>query len=172
MTRRKLLSPYWTSNCVLISGYTSGVTFGAALRAIRGDLTGPELAVLALGRDLPQQKYRDFANYLSKIELDKVPNVGLARLRLIATGLGFTTLSSFFAEIESRTTGHGTGRATAGGSPRGSRSVQAKTEQRDTSLESEIGHAFVNIWRRVAGEQAPTADPARPSRGKTHRKNR
>jgi transcriptional regulator with XRE-family HTH domain len=66
---------------------------------MRGERTGPEVARMALG-DVPWKKLRDFANYLSKIENDKVPNVGLRYLRLLAAGYGHSTLTSFFAQIE------------------------------------------------------------------------
>lgn len=85
---------------MLITAYTSAVTFGEALQHIRNDTRAIDVAANALGRALPDKRYRDFANYLSKIELNKVPGVGLIKLRLIATGLGFKTLSSFFAQIE------------------------------------------------------------------------
>lgn len=76
------------------------VTFGKALKTLRGRRKGPEIARLALGDDSPKRERRDFANYLSRIERDKVPNVGLPQLRLIAKGLQFQSLGPFFSALD------------------------------------------------------------------------
>lgn len=76
------------------------MSFGAALAHLRGARTGKQIAAAALGPNSTDLARRDFANYLSKIEHDKVPGVGLDRLRLIAKGLGFTVLTDFFQQIE------------------------------------------------------------------------
>lgn len=78
----------------------SGRALGRALRDIQGDLKNTVIARRALGDSATGQDIRDFANYYSRIAAGKVPNVGLQKLRLIAKGLEFLTLSSFFARIE------------------------------------------------------------------------
>jgi transcriptional regulator with XRE-family HTH domain len=78
------------------------MTFGEALQAVREakGLSGPELATAALGQRSTATKVTSWANYLSKIEHDKIPSVGLDRVRAIASGLGYARLSQFFAVIE------------------------------------------------------------------------
>lgn len=92
--------PYVASNCGLLTAYNSAVTFGKSLRRLRGAREGPELALIALGKESGRKARRDFANYLSRIERDRVPNVGLSKLRLVSTSLGFEKLSDFFADLE------------------------------------------------------------------------
>lgn len=91
-----------SSNCEPLGTILPHVTFGAALRSLRGRRKGREVAAAALGPDEAKDKdrVRDYASYLSQIEHDKIESVGLARIREIATALGFSTLSSFFSAIE------------------------------------------------------------------------
>lgn len=98
------LSPVQSRNCEQCPGYTSNVTFGRDLWRLRKQkgLKGPQIAVAALGEHSEKRKRRDLANYLSKIERDKVPNVGLPKLQLIAKGFGFPSLADFFAALEGR----------------------------------------------------------------------
>lgn len=98
-----MLSLYSASNCVLSPLIIPLVTtFGQALRELRGKRTGIEIAIRALADSSTKKQRRDFANYLSKIENDRVPNVGLGRLRLIAKGMGLQ-LDEFFVRIGSAT---------------------------------------------------------------------
>lgn len=76
------------------------MTFGVALKSVRGETRALEVAARALGPQSTPEARRDFANYLSRIERDKVPGVGLDRLRLIAKGLDLEPLSKFFTAIE------------------------------------------------------------------------
>jgi transcriptional regulator with XRE-family HTH domain len=76
------------------------MTFGQALQACEASVRGPTLAKAALGAEATATKVRDWANYLSKIEHDRVPGVGLDRIRDIAAALGYDRLSKFFAAIE------------------------------------------------------------------------
>lgn len=89
------------SNCVLAGPYTAGVdrSFGQALQQVLGGLKLTAIAQRALGERATKKRVRDFANYISRIAHDHVPNVGLDKLRLIAKGLDLS-LSSFFARIE------------------------------------------------------------------------
>ena len=85
---------------MLLGRYTLGVSFGRDLKRLRGDRTALDVAARALGDQSSEAQRRDFANHLSRIERDRVPNVGLERLRLIARGLGFRTLTEFFSALE------------------------------------------------------------------------
>ena len=76
------------------------MSFGQALKTLQGKRKAVAIGRRALGKEATGDEVRDFANYLSRITRDKVPNVGLHRLQLIALGLGLTPLSSFFARIE------------------------------------------------------------------------
>lgn len=93
----------FTSNYEGISAIIPRVDFiGAAIRLLREqrNLKQEDVALAALGDTSPQKKRRDLANYLSKIEREKVPNVGLRKLRLIARGCGYATLGEFFSALE------------------------------------------------------------------------
>lgn len=89
-----------TSAYALFADTLRAVSFGGDLRRLRGKATGLDVARAALGEQSTANARRDFANYLSKIEHDQVPNVGLAKIRLIAKGMGYKTLATFFAELE------------------------------------------------------------------------
>jgi hypothetical protein len=95
-----VLSLYTASTCLHLTAYTRPVTFGQALASIVGTRKAVQIARIALGPDLPEDDYINWANYFSRITKDKVPNVGFGRLIMIAKGLGYSTLSSFFARVE------------------------------------------------------------------------
>src|SRR3954462_5122433 len=78
-----------------------GTSLGEALAKIKGRTKNTVVARRALGADATDADVRDFANYLSRILHDKVPSVGVEKLRLIAKGLGFDALSTLLAQIES-----------------------------------------------------------------------
>lgn len=75
-------------------------SFGQALKALRGTTKALDVAATALGERSTMKARRDFRNYLSRIENDRVPNVGLETLKLVGIGLGFTKLSDFLGRIE------------------------------------------------------------------------
>lgn len=85
--------------------------FGKRLRDFRiakGMKNATAVARRALGAGREEKEYRDFAAYLSKIELGDAPaNLTMEKLEQLAKGLNEPTLSSFFAGIEKR---HATGK--------------------------------------------------------------
>lgn len=96
-----VLSPRRSSNCVPPADILQGVvTFGQALRTLRGTRKPAQVARAALGPAASAQQQRDTANYFARIERDQVPNVGLPQLRLLATGLGYASLGPFFAALD------------------------------------------------------------------------
>jgi len=86
----------WAENFATLAA----VSFGKDVRRLRGARTGMTIAAAALGADSPWVDRRDFRNYLSKIERDKVPNLGLGKLRLLAKGFGYASLAQFFIDLE------------------------------------------------------------------------
>ena len=78
------------------------MTFGQAVRTLRGERPRTGIARVALesAPGAPHDPLRHFANYLARIEQDKVPNVGLPTLRLIAKGFGYQSLHEFFERVE------------------------------------------------------------------------
>lgn len=77
--------------------------FGSRIRSVRQrrKLKMTDVAREALGRDASKVDVRDFANYLSKVELEHpdAQNPSLDKLEQIAAGLGLT-LSAFFLHLE------------------------------------------------------------------------
>jgi hypothetical protein len=82
--------------------------FGRRLRRVRDErgLDGTTVARNALGPHGSAKQYRDFANYLSRIER-KNANVSHEKLTEIAKGLGFPSMSVFWQAIEQAGNGHG-----------------------------------------------------------------
>src|SRR4051794_37145834 len=77
------------------------MTFGETLRVLRGDRKRTHIADGALDPKVATPKRRrDFANYLRRIELDQVPNLGLGSIRQIARGFGYATLGEFFGALD------------------------------------------------------------------------
>jgi hypothetical protein len=62
-------------------------------------LDGIEVARRALGPGGTAEQYTGFANYLSRIERENA-NVSLKKLREIAKGLGFATMTAFWQAID------------------------------------------------------------------------
>jgi len=74
--------------------------FGDLVRKLRGDRTRRQMARAALGQRADKEQIRHFANYLARIEGNKVPNVGLVQIKAVAKGFGFTSLRDFFGALE------------------------------------------------------------------------
>ncbi len=183
--------PYPASNCEPVRLIIRMVrTFGQALAVLRGERKGPAIAVVALGDNSTAKARRDFANYLSRIERDRVPGVGLNKLRLIAKGLGLEPLSSFFLQIElaqrNDTQGHSeflneslrsvadsdkNPPITLGGSHHvgGSLSHVSTVADLSQSVIRDIAHLLLSSTENVR-RQAPNATAHRRGRGTTHRK--
>jgi hypothetical protein len=85
------------------------MTLGEAIRTLRGTRKRTQIGREALGSESTQAQRREFSNYLGRIESDKVPNVGIIHLRLMAAGFGFGPtlhgLSAFFDALDAVSAG-------------------------------------------------------------------
>src|SRR6266850_2244680 len=76
------------------------MAFGDSVRKLRGDRSRRDIARAAIGWNSDKEQLRHFANYLARIENNRVPNVGLVQITAVAKGFGFTSLRDFFGALE------------------------------------------------------------------------
>lgn len=90
------------SNYVLSAAYTLAVDplDWGKLKALRGAKKNTAMAEAALGERASQHAVKTTANYFSRIIQGRVPSVGIDKLRLLAIGLGYDTMTAFFADLE------------------------------------------------------------------------
>lgn len=99
-----LLSQVRASNCGVLGAIIRAVlTYGQALQLARErrQMSGPALALKVLGKDAKAKTLKAWANYLSRIENDRLKSgPGFQRLKEIAEGLEFQSVGSMLIELE------------------------------------------------------------------------
>lgn len=97
-----LLTPFEARNCTLDGAYTAWVPegFPKALKRLIGNRNRRDIIRAGLGLDADEKRVHAAASYLSRILSGVVQSPGVEQIRVIAKGLGYSTLSQFFAALE------------------------------------------------------------------------
>lgn len=177
-----------TSSYRLFAAINCGpMTFGTALQLLREARaqTATGVAAIVLGPKATKTQVASWANYLSKIENDRVAGVGLDRIRAIALALGFDRLSKFFAVIEELQqkgvadpllAGKASDRTTLAaistpGGERGASSTLRGADDIKREILFDLSRELLKLSRPPDGEQAAADRTREPKRRGGPRKN-